>query len=160
MIFKQGVSKDEWFKFVTGHICHLILPVTLIVGGLIQQEPIKDLLLFLLICFIPLYILIWIVSLSYLEWFHIYHDRIEARGVWGKKNVVYFEKVTSVEETMIKLTARGTCRPFYIFHDGRVNNKSILDLNSCYNKKRFTFRIHKTPKIESFLKSKGYLESE
>lgn len=158
MIFKQGVSKGEWFKLILGHICVLVPYTILVVACMMRAESIQTIGLFLLVCFAPLYLILCVISLRYLEWYHIYDTKIEARGIFGIKNTVYFDQVTSVEEVEICLTTRGMKRIFYIFRDGRQDyGSAVIARNSCYNKKRFTFRVHKTRTLEAFLKEKGLL---
>ena len=67
-----------------------------------------------------------------------------------KKNTVYFKDVLYVEELKISV-ARYKTRLFYIFYDGRRNNRSLFDINSCYNKKKFNFRIYKTEQLEDYI---------
>ena len=59
------------------------------------------------------------------------------RYIYGKKNSVYFNNVSSVEKVKINLTTRGMEKEFYIFNDGRKNNANIFNINSCYNNKKF-----------------------
>ena len=91
------------------------------------------------------------LSLTKLEWYLVYVDKIEARWILGVKNVVYFENVLFVEETKIPLTNRGMYKTFFIFNDGRKNNGNILDCNSCYNHKRYNLRIYATTELEEYI---------
>lgn len=150
MIFKQGVLKEEKIKFSLLIICVLI-PYLIIVLNTIYHDNIKLLITFSLIFFLPLFLLILFFGLINLEWFCIYNDRIEAKSIFGTKNVVYYNKVLLVEEMNINLTNRGMEKAFYIFNDGRKNNNNFLGVNSCYNKKRFNLRIYKTPELEKFI---------
>lgn len=42
-------------------------------------------------------------------------------------------------------------KTFYIFNDGRKNNNNILDVNSCYNSKKYNLRIYKTAELENYI---------
>ncbi len=154
MLFKQKVLKEEWIKFALGNGGVLLLPCALTAYGLIVQRNMHALLLLLL--FSPLFLAVCLFSASYLEWFHIYDDRIEARSIFGIKNVVYFRDVEYVEVLEIALSAKGAYIPFFMFHDGRDNNHNFVDasLNSCYNKRKRNLRMPKTEKMEAFLQQK------
>ena len=69
----------------------------------------------------------------------------------AKKNSVFFNNVSSVEEVEINLTNRGMKKMFYIFNDGRKNNSHIFNINSCYNNKKFNLKIYKTNKLENYI---------
>ena len=98
-------------------------------------------------------ILTILIGFKYLEWYCIYDDHIEVRNIYGKKNSVFFNNVSSVEEIEINLTTRGMKKVFYIFNDGRKNNGNIFDVNSCYNNKKFNLKIYKTEKLENYIKN-------
>ena len=68
-----------------------------------------------------------------------------------EKNSVYFDNVIFVEELQINLSSRGMEKTFYIFNDGRKNNNNILDVNSCYNSKKYNLRIYKTAELENYI---------
>ena len=151
MIFKQNVLREEIIKFLIGVICPLTSYIAIIVIGLITEENPKLLLLVLSIIFIPILILIILIGFEYLEWYYIYDDHIEVRNIYGKKNSVFFNNVSSVEEIEINLTTRGMKKVFYIFNDGRKNNRNIYNINSCYNNKKFNLRIYKTNELENYI---------
>ena len=152
MVFKQGVlrfRKIMYWLFVpmiSSPLLVFILFELLISHNI---ERVNDGLM-LLTLFFPLYLFIFLLGLSCMEWFRIYEDRIEAVCVYGKKNTVYFKDVLYVEELKINET-RYAFYLYYIFYDGRKNNKSRLDINSCFNKKKFNFRIYKTDKLEDYI---------
>ena len=150
MIFKQGILKEEKIKLLIFIIAVLILPVAILIICIIREEDLLPL-MFLSIFMLPIYILMMLFGLNNLEWFHIYEDKIEARCIFGIKNIVYFKDVLFVQELKINLTSRGTPKQFLILNDGRKNNDSLFDLNSCYNKRHYNLRIYKTPEIEIFL---------
>ena len=154
MIFKQGVLKEEKIKFLIAIIAPFIPFFAVFAIGIVQDE-IQSVLVFSLIFFAPLFSIAVLVGLTNLEWFHIYEDRIEARYIFGVKNIVYFEKVSNIHQVKINLTTRGMEKEFYIFNDGRKNNNSYFDLNSCYNKKKFNLRIYKTLELENFISMKN-----
>ena len=151
MIFKQNVLKEEIIKFSIGVIGVLTIYISIIVIGLITKENPELLLFSLSIIFIPILILMILIGFKYLEWYCIYDDHIEVRNIYGKKNSVFFNNVSSVEEIEINLTTRGMKKVFYIFNDGRKNNGNIFDVNSCYNNKKFNLKIYKTNKLENYI---------
>ena len=151
MIFKQNILKEEKTKFLSIIIGVYVIPIAILIISIIEKENLHLLLMFLLLCVLPISGIIILLGLNNLEWFHIYEDRIEARCVFGIKNIVYFKNVLLVEELKINLTARGTPKDFYIFNDGRKNNNSLFDLNSCYNNKKLNLSIYKTAEIENFV---------
>ena len=153
MIFKQNVLKEEIIKFLIVVIGDLAIYIAIIIIGLITEENPKLLLFSLSIIFIPILILMILIGFKYLEWYCIYDDHIEVRNIYGKKNSVFFNNVSSVEEVEINLTSRGTKKSFYIFNDGRKNNGNIFDFNSCYNNKKFNLKIYKTEKLENYIKN-------
>ena len=151
MIFKQNVLREEIIKFLIGVIGVFVIYISIIVVGLITEENPKLLLLCLSIIFIPILILMILIGFKYLEWYCIYDDHIEVRNIYGKKNSVFFNNVSSVEKIEINLTARGMKKTFYIFNDGRKNNSNIFNINSCYNNKKFNLRIYKTDELENYI---------
>ena len=152
MIFKQNVLKEEIIKFLIGVIGGGLIPyIALIIIFLIREENPEFVLLFFSIIFIPILILLILMGFIYLEWYCIYDDHIEVRNIYGKKNSVFFNNVSSVEEIEINLITRGMEKTFYIFNDGRKNNGNILDVNSCYNNKKFNLKIYKTNKLENYI---------
>ena len=151
MIFKQNVLKEEIIKFLIGVIGVLTIYISIIVIGLITEENPELLLFSLSIIFIPILILMILIGFKYLEWYCIYDDHIEVRNIYGKKNSVFFNNVSSVEEIEINLTTRGMKKMFYIFNDGRKNNSNIFNINSCYNNKKFNLKIYKTNKLEDYI---------
>lgn len=151
MIFKQNVLKEEIIKFLIVVIGVLTIFISIIVIGLITEENPELLLFSLSIIFIPILILMILIGFKNLEWYCIYDDHIEVRNIYGKKNSVFFNNVSSVEEIEINLTTRGMKKVFYIFNDGRKNNSNIFDVNSCYNNKKFNLKIYKTNKLENYI---------
>lgn len=151
MIFKQNVLKEEIIKFLIGVIGVLAIYIAIIVIGLTTEENPKLLLFGLSIIFFPILILMILIGFKYLEWYCIYDDHIEVRNIYGKKNSVFFNNVSSVEEVEINLTNRGMKKMFYIFNDGRKNNSHIFNINSCYNNKKFNLKIYKTNKLENYI---------
>ncbi len=154
MIFKQSILKEEIIKFLILLIISLIVPITLIIIVLLNHDDWKILITFLLIFYIPIFLLMNILGIRNLEWFNIYEDRIESRCLFGIKNIVYYDNVIFIEEVKISLTSRGMSKLFYIFNDGRKNNNNYLENNSCYNKKKFNFRIYVNAKLKEFIETK------
>ena len=152
MIFKQNVLKEEIIYFLILVICVLTPYILIIVIGIIREENLEFMLFILSIMFIPILILTILIGFKYLEWYCIYDDHIEVRNIYGKKNSVFYNNVSSVEEVEIYLY-RGTKKTFYIFNDGRKNNGNIFDFNSCYNNKKFNLKIYKTDKLENYIKN-------
>ena len=152
MIFKQNVLKEEILKILIVVIGGGLIPyIALIIISLIREENPEFVLLFFSIIFIPILILMILMGFIYLEWYCIYDDHIEVRNIYGKKNSVFFNNVSSVEEIEINLTTRGMKKMFYIFNDGRKNNSNIFNINSCYNNKKFNLKIYKTNKLENYI---------
>ena len=154
MVFRQGVLKEEKIKFLIAVIGVMIPYATIAIISLVRHEKLDEAAMFLLIIFLPIFVLTVLFASVYLEWFYIYDDRIEARFVFGRKNVVFFDSVLFVEQTEIDLITKGMRKTFYIFNDGRKNNNSFLNLNSCYNNKKFNLRICKTSELENFINTK------
>ncbi len=155
MNFKQGVLREEKIKFFSTIIGASVPYIALAIGGLIRQEDLKCSITFLLVIFLPVFSLLLLFGLVNLEWFYIYEDRIEARYIFGIKNIVYFDNVLYVQKMKINLTVRGMEKEFYIFNDGRNNNKNIFNINSCYNKKKFNFRIYRTTELDNYINIKN-----
>ena len=151
MIFKQRVSREEKMKFFCSIIAVLIIPLVILIIGIIKKEDLKLFIFFLLVVGLPILIILILIGLRNLEWFHIYEDKIEARCIFGIKNIVYFKEVLFVQELKINLTARGTARTFFVFNDGRKNNNSYFDFNACYNNKKNNLRIYKTNELVSYI---------
>lgn len=153
MIFKQGILKEEIIKFLIAGILPFVPLFVVTIVGIVRCE-IQAIMVFSLIFSLPLFGLTLLLGLTNLEWFYIYEDRIEARYIFGVKNMVYFDDVLDVQQVKINLTTRGMEKEFYIFNDGRKNNKNIFNINSCYNKKEFNLRIYKTPELENIINTK------
>ena len=151
MIFKQSVLKEEIIKFLIVVIGVISIYIAILVIGLITEEDPKLMVFGLSIIFIPILITMILIGFKYLEWYCIYDDHIEVRNIYGKKNSVFFNNVSSVEKIEINLTARGMKKTFYIFNDGRKNNSNIFNINSCYNNKKFNLRIYKTDELENYI---------
>ena len=107
--------------------------------------------MFIFVFHLPIFLIALLLSLSQLEWYLIYSDRIEVKGLFSIKNTVYFDKVLFAERVEIPLTNSGMYVPFFIFNDGRKNNGNILDSNSCYNRKKYNLRTYITPELEEYI---------
>ena len=151
MVFKQNVLKEEIIKFLIVIIGVIAIYIAILVIGLITEEDPKLMVFGLSIIFIPILISMILIGFKYLEWYCIYDDHIEVRNIYGKKNSVFFNNVSCVEEIEINLTARGMEKVFYIFNDGRKNNRNIFNINSCYNNRKFNLRIYKTNELENYI---------
>ena len=153
MIFKQNVLKEEKIKFgiVMSAVTVPYIALIIVLGFLYRSEWMF--LVVLTLIFLPIWLLMLLIGFKNIERFCIYDDHIDVRTIYGIKNSVYYDNVSFVEEVGISLTARGTKKTFYIFNDGRKNNRNAFDLNSCYNKKRYNLRIYKTKELESFIKN-------
>ena len=158
MIFRQKILKEEKIKFAILNLCVTLPWIILIFVSLRSKEEFKTMVGFTLIAYLPLFILSLILSLKNLEWYDVFEDRIEAKGIGGIKNIVYFKDVIYIEETIVNLTTRGMKKQFYIFNDGRQNNNNIFNLNSCYNKRKFNLKIYKTSKLENYIKNSMQIE--
>lgn len=150
MVFKQKILKMEIIKFFSVIISVFIVNIIILIIGLMQKASPQLILFFMLVFFLPFFVLIVAIGLNNLEWFYVYNNRIEVRCVYGKKNIVYFKNIIFVREIKINLTARGTKKTFYIFNDGR-KNKSLFNILSCHNSKKFNLIIYKTKNLEEYL---------
>lgn len=153
LIFQQSVSKEEKRLQVSYLGCWLIPLLIGLVYCLIRGDDMTAVYSFLGIIALPFLMLHIVVALSCLEWFSIYTDRIEAKTIYGIKNRVYFHEVQFVEEVQINLVAKGMERTFYVFHDGRKSDNEVLGFGktSCYNKKKYSLRIRKSPALEDYI---------
>ena len=151
MIFKQSIIKEEKIKFII-LISSVLFPyLGIIVFNFVYLNDKKSLMMFMLMILLPIFLLMVLLALKNLEWFEVYEDKLVAKCIFGIKNKVFWNDVLFVQEVTINLTNRGCEKKFYIFNDGRKNNNSFLDLNSCYNKKRFNLRIYKTTALENYI---------
>lgn len=151
MIFRQKVSKEEKLKFAIQNLGVLIPYAAIAILCLMQKTESRLFVTFILVFGLPIFLTILILGLVNLEWYDVYKDRIEARCVFGVKNVVLLKDVIFIEETVIYLTTRGMKKEFYIFNDGRKNNNNRFGENSCYNKRKYNLRVYKTNKLERFI---------
>ena len=150
MVFKQGVLKEEKIKF-TLSLCAVAFPyIIIIVYSLLYHSEFESFATFLLVFFFSIFLLLIFMGIKNLEWYCIFDDRIEARCIYGVKNSVHYDEVVFIEEAKINLTTRGMQKTFYVFNDGR---KNIFGINSCYNNKKFNFRIYKTNELENYIQN-------
>lgn len=150
MLFRQRIMKQKMILCIAANLITFILfGVVFLIGFMQGETDITAAVLVATLCLIPLFMAL-LLSLNELEWYDVYEDRIEAKCIFGRKNVVYYHEVQFVELAMIGI-ARGIQKPFYIFNDGRKNNSSILDINSPSNKKKFNLRIHYSPEMENHI---------
>ena len=157
MIFKQGVLKEEKIKFGL-FLASICIPIAILVAiCLINKESIDMLMIVLSIVFCPLLLALFLL-IKNLEWYIVYVDRIEVRCAFGKKNTVYYSDVAFIEEVKINLTSRGMKKTFYIFNDCRKNNNNLLDINSCYNCRKYNLKIYKTERLANFISDNLNLE--
>ena len=150
MIYKQKVLMEEKIKLGIG-FAGVFVPFIVVAVLIFVNEYDRYLILTFLMISLPIFLLLLLVGVKYLEWYCIYDDHIEVRNIYGVKNTVYYCNVAFVEEVRITLTTRGMEKTFYIFNDGRKNNNNILDYNSCYNNKKFNLRIYKTNWLENYI---------
>lgn len=150
-LFTIPILKEEKVSFILSIIGIIILPMILVVINCVKGDDIVTLGQLLLILFLPLFIVGLALGAASLEWFNVYEDRIEAVCLYKIKNTVYFKDVVFVEQTKIYVFVKGKPRDFYIFNDGRKNNNSIINTNSCHNAKKFNLRIYKNPKIDELI---------
>ena len=150
MILKLGPLRKEILKLTLSIIC-ISIPLLIIDAWIIIKDSIQSFLVFIFVFHLPIFLIALLLSLSQLEWYLIYSDRIEVKGLFSIKNTVYFDKVLFAERVEIPLTNRGMYVPFFIFNDGRKNNGNILDSNSCYNRKKYNLRTYITPELEEYI---------
>ena len=160
MIFKQDVLKEQKTVVRAGvgvilFVFFALILVFLFDGG--EVSPITEVLPPTLF-FLPLVLLNILMGFNYWEWHCVYDDKIETRCIYGIKNIVFYDKILFIEEALIPITTRGGHTRFYILNDGRKNNNSFFDINSCYNRKKFNLRIYKTPELEEFIKNHPVLK--
>jgi hypothetical protein len=151
MIFKQKISKEEKFKFGIGMLCGILPCIFILILIIIDGAKVEDIII-LSILSLPIILLMLLLGVKELEWYHIFNDHVEVRNIFGIRNSVYYNNVNFIEEVNISLTSKGEFKKtFYVFNDGRKNNHNILKINSCYNKKKYNLRIYKTPELEEFI---------
>lgn len=142
MIFKQKVLKEEKIKLGIIISCVVIPYVAIAIINFINQYNFRMFITIFLIALFPILIIILLIGFKNLEWYIVYNNKIEVRNIYGIKNIVFYDSVLFIEELEINLTTRGMNKKFYIFNDGRKNNNSIFNINSCYNNKKFNLRIY------------------
>jgi hypothetical protein len=150
MILKIRPPREEILK-LTLALISILIPSLFVGIWIIVNDNFELLLVYIGIFHFPISLLAFLLYLNQLEWYFIYSDRIEVKGLFSVKNTVCFEKVLFVERVEIPLTSRGMYRTFFIFNDGRKNNGNILDSNSCYNQKKYNLRTYITPELEEYI---------
>ena len=148
MLLKQKIMKEEKIKLCLSLICVLIPWVAILALIIVNGDDINAYLVFTLVLYLPVFLMVLFLGLCRFEWYCVYNDRIEACGIWGIKNKAYYRDVLYIEEVEIPLTSRGTYKTFFIFRDDRKSNGNILERESCYNRKEYSFRIYKTRELE------------
>lgn len=150
MILKIRPPREEILK-LTLALISILIPSLFVGIWIIVNDNFELFLVYIGIFLFPISLLAILLYLNQLEWYYIYSDRIEVKGLFSVKNTVCFKKVLFVERVEIPLTSRGMYRPFFIFNDGRKNNGNILDSNSCYNRKKYNLRTYITPELEEYI---------
>lgn len=158
MVFKQGILREEKMKFFVGNLCILVPFFVLTAIFAFKSDNISGWLLFSLLTFWPLFVAALLISVHQLEWFSVYHDRIGVRNIFGLKNTAFYENVQFVEEREIPLTSRGTYKTFYVFYDGRKSKQNLYGQPSCYNSRKYSLIIYKTPELENYILNVLHLE--
>lgn len=149
MLFKQKVCKEEKIKFWIIIACIVIPYAILAIVGFINHDDFNDFIL-LFAVLLPIFLLILLIELQNLEWYCIYDDHIDVRNIYHIKNSVYYDKVSSIKEKEFNLTTRGMQKTFYVFDDGRKDNK-VFGIDSCYNNRKFNLIVYKTKKLEDYI---------
>ena len=153
MIYKQGPLWEDIFALYLSSSIHLFISCVLLTGILNNSIYIIHnitiiLLFYLLLCMFTIF------SVLRLEWFYFYEDRIVVRNIFKKiKNVVFIEKIVSVEETYL-LYNMFHFRKFIIFDDGRNNDNRNYSLYCDHNKRKNNVKIYATNKMEKIVKEK------
>ena len=125
MVFKQGVLKEEKIKFLIGYICTLFPLIFL--DFLIGNESYEYKFTLFIVIFVPIHLITLALSLDALEWYYVYNDRIEFITLYGKINVVYFEKVIFIEKVKICPNCGELVRPHHVCEScGTYNKKEVL----------------------------------
>lgn len=160
-VFKQGMTKHVKRKAVLYALIPAIIAcvfsAVVWLFSEFQWQSVWEFLLVLGIFWVPLTPIMIFGALTTLEWFYVYEDRIEAHGVWGCKNAVFYKDVEYVEERMLPLNIRDCVMLHYIFHDGRKNSGGLRNISSP-NKKQYTLRIYRTPELEDYILNTLHLE--
>ena len=96
MVFKQGVLKEEKFKFFSGLILGGLFPyIVIVILGLVDSAPVDsapiEFILIFSLLFFPIILLAILIGMNYLEWYYIFDDRIEVRCPYGIKNSVCYD---------------------------------------------------------------------
>ncbi len=149
MVFKQKISEDVKVLLIASGVVmflySLMLPIAFACVGSFKAAFISFPITFLI------FLLIDSSNLDMIEWFFIYDDKIEVRGIFGIKNTVYLRDIKYVEDIYFYF-CRSTFKHLYIFDDGREEK---INRKKWTNKKKRSFRIYKTPELENFLKEKN-----
>ena len=151
MVFKQGVAKFEkeilMSVIITFGVVYVLMFGLLLVPDLDRMGILFVFLFYSLLCAFVI-----LSTLPRLEWFYVYNDRIEAVGVYGKKNIVYFKDVLCVKEESLAVVNYHR-EDFFVFDDGRKNYKDNLihHLDSHLNKKKYNFVVPKTEQLEDYI---------
>ncbi len=150
VIFKQDIMKEEKLKFIF-MLFMAAIPVIAVYFIVLFTNDDMNLFFTMSLFYFPIFLAMILLALKDLEWALVYSDRIEVRNVWGLKNSVSFSDIAFVEVVKIPLFTRDEGKEFYIFNDGRRNNRSVFGVNSCYNKNKFNLRVYKSPKLEDYI---------
>ena len=162
LVFKQGITncvkKSAVLCALSPVITACVFSTVVWILSKFQWKSVGEFLLVAGIFLVPLTPVMIFGALTTLEWFWVYEDRIEAHGVWGCKNTVFYKDVEYVEERMLPLNIRDHVMLHYIFHDGRKNSGGILEHISSPNKRKYTLRIYRTPELEDYILNTLHLE--
>lgn len=92
------------------------------------------------------------LTLTTVQWFHVYEDHIEVISVFGKVNEVYFSNVVDVIEK--ELPVFRTYIPHYVFDDGR--KEKWLFETDYQNHRNTIVRIYITNELKKLIESKNF----
>lgn len=92
------------------------------------------------------------LTLTTVQWFHVYEDHIEVISVFGKVNEVYFSNVVDVIEK--ELPVFRTYIPHYVFDDGR-KEKSFFETTHQNHHNRLV-RIYITDELKELIERKNF----
>lgn len=158
MVFKQKAMAYVRFCVLATFVGFLVCCVKIIQSY--RENVFEGILLIF-----PLAILMY-VCIARTEWFYIYEDRIEARSVFGIRNVVYFCDVIMIQEKFLGVKVSFS---YYFFKDNRKTHKeegqkckfteTEKGSPNAFNTKKYCLRIHKTPRLEEFINNHPVLKN-
>ena len=97
-------------------------------------------------------IILTLLMLTMVQWFHIYEDHIEVWSIFGKINEVYFANVINIIEK--DLNVLRVRLHHYVFDDGR--KEKWLFETDYQNHRNTIVRIYITNELKKLIESKNF----